>query len=122
MVSEALERLRQMRERVGKGFLPPDPRLSCPTISQTVISEKRATLVRWNACQAGVLDLLVKAGLPMSHTALVQSLAQRGYDKATACKGIAACQRYGWIEHNLVSGYVLSGSERQRQLIFDGAA
>ena len=121
MVSEALERLRQMRERVGKGFLPPDPRLSCPTISQTVISEKRATLVEWNACQAGVLDLLVKAGLPMSHTALVQALAGRGYDKTTAYKAIAACQRHGWIEHNLVSGYVLAGSERQPQSMFDGS-
>ena len=108
MVSEALERLRQMREGVGKGFLPTNSQLPCPTISQTVISEKRATLVRWNACQAGVLDLLVKAGMPMSHTVLVQALAGRGYDKATACKGIAACQRHGWIEHNLVSGYILS--------------
>ncbi len=108
MVSEALERLRQMREGAGKGFVPPDPRLSCPTVSQTVSSEKRATLGEWNECQAGVLDLLVKAGMPMSHTGLVRALARQGYEKATACKGIAACQHHGWIEHNLVSGYVLS--------------
>ena len=108
MVSEALERLRQMREGAGEGFLPTDPQFSRPAVSQTVISEKGVALAEWNACQAGVLDLLVKAGMPMSHTVLVQSLAQRGYDKATACKGIAACQRYGWIEHDLISGYVLS--------------
>ena len=108
MVSEALERLRQMREGAGEGFLPTDPPLACPTVSQTVIDEVRMALGEWNECQAGVLDLLVKAGMPMSHMVIVQALAGRGYDKATAYKAIAACQRHGWIEHNLVSGYVLS--------------
>ena len=75
MVSEALERLRQMREGAGKRVLPFNPSLSCPTVSQTVISEGRLTLAEWNECQAGVLDLLVKAGMPMSHTGLVQALA-----------------------------------------------
>ena len=108
MVSEALERLRQMREGAGERVLPPNPQVPCLTVSQTVIDEVRVALGEWNECQAGVLDLLVKAGMPISHTVLVQALAGRGYDKATARKGIAACQRYGWIEHNLVSGYVLS--------------
>ena len=108
MVSEALERLRQMREGAGERVLPPNPQVPCPTVSQTVISEGRVTLAEWNECQVGVLDLLVKAGVPMSHTGLVQALAGRGYDKTTACKGIAACQCHGWIEHNLASGYVLS--------------
>ena len=60
---------------------------------------------------ADVLAVLLNADTPLLHTALVAALADLGHGKAAACKAIADVQGKGWIEHNLVSGYVLSGGE-----------
>ena len=64
----------------------------------------------WDQGAADVLDLLARADAPLSHTAIVRGLAGRGYGKAAAYKAIAGCQGRGWIEHDLTTGYVLSGA------------
>ena len=57
---------------------------------------------------ADVLAALVHADQPLTHTALLLALAERGHDKETARQAIARCQHWRWIEHNLTTGYVLA--------------
>ena len=57
---------------------------------------------------ADVLAALVQADQPLTHTALLHALAERGHDKETARQAIARCQHWRWIEHNLTTGYVLA--------------
>ncbi len=54
------------------------------------------------------LDILVKVGEPVSHSGIVKALVKRGYDKTEAKQAIARCQKWGWIEHDLRTGYALS--------------
>ena len=65
----------------------------------------------WNQSASDVLDVLVKAGAPQFHTAIIGKMAERGYSKASAYQAIAHCQGRGWIWHNLVSGYELAEGE-----------
>lgn len=58
-----------------------------------------------------VLSQLHRAGVPLSHSALMRALLSAGYDQRAARKGIAECQAAGWIEHNLTTGYILAGRE-----------
>jgi len=55
-----------------------------------------------------VLAALVHADQPLTHTALLQALAERGHTKEAARQAIARCQHRRWIEHNLTTGYVLA--------------
>lgn len=55
-----------------------------------------------------VLAALVHADQPLTHTALLHALAERGHTKEAARQAIARCQHRRWIEHNLTTGYVLS--------------
>ena len=57
---------------------------------------------------ADVLAALVHADQPLTHTALLHALAERGHDPTTARQAIARCQHWRWIEHNLTTGYVLA--------------
>lgn len=106
MVTTALERLRELRqEGTAEGEEAwTSPSTSCPpgTVGQAEAAD-------WDQPAADVLDVLVKAGAPLLHTALVRGLAGRGYGKAAAYQAIAGCQRRGWIWHNLTTGYELPG-------------
>ena len=54
---------------------------------------------------------MAASDVPLSHTALVNLLQGDGLDKDAARAAVADAQRRGWIEHDLVSGYVLGNSE-----------
>ena len=62
----------------------------------------------WSQPVADVLNVIVRAGQPVLHSQIVIALKERGYNKSAAYAGIGAAQGRGWIEHNLVSGYVLA--------------
>ena len=55
-----------------------------------------------------VLDILTKAVQPVSHSAIVKALVEKGHERINAKQAIARCQKHRWIEHNLVNGYILS--------------
>ena len=61
---------------------------------------------------ADVLAVLIKADTPLLHTAIVAALADRGHGKAAAYKAIADVQGRGWIEHNLITGYIIAGERK----------
>ena len=65
-------------------------------------------LTAFDPAASAVLGILVQAGQPAPHPAIVVAMAMKGYDKTAARKAIASCQAKGWIEHNLISGYVLA--------------
>jgi len=54
-----------------------------------------------------VVNLIAQAGQPVSHSIILKALAETGRDKASVRQAIACCQRQGWIEHDLVTGFVL---------------
>ena len=56
---------------------------------------------------ADVVNLIAQAGQPVSHSTILKALAETGRDKALVRQAIARCQRQGWIEHDLVTGFVL---------------
>ena len=56
---------------------------------------------------ADVVNLIAQAGQPVSHSTILKALAETGRDKVSARQAIARCQKQGWIEHDLVTGYVL---------------
>lgn len=62
----------------------------------------------WSQPAADVLDILVKTDAPIEHAVLMAALAEKGHGKAAAYKAIADVQGLCWIEHNLMTGYVLS--------------
>ena len=62
----------------------------------------------WSQPAADVLDILVKTDAPLEHAVLMAALAEKGHGKAVAYKAIADVQGLCWIEHNLMTGYVLS--------------
>ena len=109
MATTALKRLRELRkeetagaDRGSKEGMPAAG--ACPSILASLPEPPV-----WSQSAADVLDILVKAGAPMLHTALVAALAAGGHGKAAVRKAIADAQGRGWIEHNLTTGYVLSG-------------
>ena len=59
---------------------------------------------------AAVLAVLVEAAAPVPHNQIVKALVKGGQEKKAAKEAIAACQKRGWIEHNLLTGYILGGS------------
>jgi len=65
--------------------------------------------IEYNPTAADVLDVLARADAPLLHTAILKRLGERGHSKKEGSQAIKFCQRRGWIEHNLVSGYVLTG-------------
>ena len=82
-------------------------------VSQESLREKREKVrlpkSGWNQAAADVLNILVSAGKPLPLSALVQQMTERGHPKKKARAEVLSCQWRGWIEHNLVSGYILSG-------------
>ena len=56
---------------------------------------------------ADVVNLIAQAGQPVSHSIILKALAETGRDKASVRQAIACCQKQGWIEHDLITGYVL---------------
>ena len=56
---------------------------------------------------ADVVNLIAHAGRPVSHSAILKTLAATRRDKASVRQAIACCQKQGWIEHDLITGYVL---------------
>ena len=58
---------------------------------------------------SAVLGLIACADLPLPHPQIVRDMAGQGYSKDAAKQSIAYCQKRGWIEHNLTTGYVLCG-------------
>ena len=117
MAATALERLREMRQDEaatgdgrGSGWPPLEDVYEA---AGPVKAAGDAAPVEWNHPAADVLDILARAGVPLLHTALANALMGRGYSKAEARMAISDCQGRGWIEHDLVSGYILSGAEEE---------
>ena len=57
---------------------------------------------------AEVINLIAQACRPVSHSTILKTLAEAGQDKVSVRQAIARCQKRGWIEHDLVTGFVLS--------------
>ena len=115
MAVTALERLRGMRKEesatgVGLETAWPLPADVCP-VEEAMGDQAAEWSKDYSQPAADVLAVLLNADTPLLHTALVAALADLGHGKAAACKAIADVQGKGWIEHNLVSGYVLAGGE-----------
>lgn len=117
----ALEKLREMRLSMasrGAAEVPPLTEAALDTVgvqaertegrtygSQTEGVEQNSAL---DPVTCAVLNVLVQAGRPVPHPQIVKVLATQGHSKAAAYAAIASCQGQGWIEHNLVSGFVRS--------------
>ena len=56
---------------------------------------------------AEVINIIVLAARPVSHSAILKVLMERGHARASARQAIAWCQQERHIEHDLVAGYVL---------------
>ena len=69
--------------------------------------------IEYNPTAADVLDVLVRADAPLQHTAILKRLGARGHSKKAGSQAIKLCQRRGWIEHNLVSGYILTDGKHR---------
>lgn len=93
---------------------PGMPRTTCEISVKSELSSPQAyqkaplALTAFDPAASAVLGILVQAGQPVPHPAIVVAMAMKGYDKTAARKAIASCQAKGWIEHNLISGYVLA--------------
>lgn len=96
-------------------------RLDCPVDTLPAKSPTKASPITadeggtepveplWNQSAADVLDIVALAGHPLLHPQIVKAMAGRSCSKMEAYASIAFCQGRGWIEHNLFTGYVLSG-------------
>jgi hypothetical protein len=73
----------------------------------------------WDAETAEVLTVLVEAAAPVPHQHLLTSLARRGHSREAARAAIGRSQASGWIQHDLVSGYVLSPGASEEAPLFD---
>ena len=61
----------------------------------------------FDAPASAVLQILVNADRPVPHPEIVRRMIAAGHDKTAARQAIARCQKRRWIEHNLVTGYIL---------------
>jgi len=121
--SSALERLRGMRSRdhdqlAHEQVTPPGTGGFDPE-GTTAPHEDRLESGSWDAEAAEVLAVLVKATAPTPHQHLLAALVQRGYDREAARAAIRRAQTSGWIQHDLVSGYVLSQGTLSEVPVFD---
>jgi len=102
------EQIRQQEQNVCHSEGVQDSQTPCCAVSaKSAVSQTEG----YSRTASDVLALLARADAPVPHTAIVRALVAAGYDKATARQGIADCQRQGWIEHDLKTGYVLSAGE-----------
>ena len=115
----ALEELRKIRAATARTAecLPPKPptnpteaRAREPALPGRSLSSARGEDFGQSATD--VLAVLVKANAPLPHTALLAALAGRGHGNAAAYKAIADVQGRGWIEHNLITGYIIAGERK----------
>ncbi len=100
VLAPAPRALRTACEISVKSELSPPPAYQKATLALTA----------FDPAASAVLGILVHAGQPVPHPAIVAAMAMKGYDKAAAQKAIASCQTKGWIEHNLTTGYILPPS------------
>lgn len=84
--------------------LEQDPALTAP--ASAVVSAPPG----YSAPAADVLALVAGAGAPLPHPALLRELMERGWAKEKARAAITTCQTRGWIEHDLMNGYVLASA------------
>jgi len=56
---------------------------------------------------ADVVNLIAQVGRPLSHSTILKTLVATGRDRVSVRQAIARCRKQGWIEHDLVTGYVL---------------
>lgn len=62
----------------------------------------------FDALASAVLNILVIADRPVPHTEIVRLMEKHGHDRTAARQAIARCQKRRWIEHDLVTGYVVA--------------
>ncbi len=118
----ALEELRKIRtatQTIGTATacnmepLPP----ACPmksteappplTREEPKPSSSDRNVCEWSQAATDVVTILVEVDRPVPHPEIVRLMERRGHDKTTAKQAIAHCQKRRWIEHNLMSGYIL---------------
>lgn len=65
--------------------------------------------LEWNPRVSELLGLMAQTCKPVPHDRIVKALGERGWTKAGAVQSIGWAQERGWIEHDLMHGYILSG-------------
>ncbi len=102
-----LDIARQTRSTLGSSSSPVEaPQKACvvnslPTLPPLPVKPP------YGLPTAAVISLIAEARQPVPHSTIIKALAGRGHSKGNARQAIAWCQGQGWIEHNLVVGYVL---------------
>lgn len=107
----ALEKLREIRSASGvEGAIcrAAESKAACFS-ALNGYTEYSEMVSDWNQAASDVLDIIVKAGQPVTHSQFIKQLCRsHGYSKETAKAAIVFCQSKGWMEHNLTTGYVLA--------------
>ena len=103
----------QARRQAQPADVAPTPRLA-PVLAPVPTPPRPAAPAPrpapFHPALADVLAVLVEAAAPVPHNRIVKALVKGGQEKKSAKEAIAACQKRGWIEHNLLTGYILGGS------------
>ena len=110
-MASALEHLRKLRaERPWTAPGPAAASLPRPAVCPPLTGGPNIP-EGWKRPVADVLAVLTDAGGPVPYPQIVVALAGQGHQKESARQAIAEAQAQRWIEHNLISGYVLAGEE-----------